>query len=155
MEAKFVEGEAKAYMGLGICEEKVLNIFEAMGNLETALQKAIHAGTLQKLEKEISRELVRVYQIIAIQFQDQNDFDKSLQFFQKCLDASQRAENRDQEAECYQKIGHIHEMLGDLDKSIEFLNKFLQLCEETDNKSKQGEAHKQLAETHSKNGNVH
>ena len=24
---KYVEGEAKAYMGLGICEEKVLNIF--------------------------------------------------------------------------------------------------------------------------------
>jgi len=24
-------------MGLGICEEKVLNIFNAMGNLETAL----------------------------------------------------------------------------------------------------------------------
>jgi hypothetical protein len=74
-------------MGLGICEEKVLNIFNAMGNLETALQKAID-GNLGKIEKEISRELVRVYQIIAIQFQDQNDFDKSLQFFQKCLDAS-------------------------------------------------------------------
>jgi hypothetical protein len=40
-----------------------------MGNLETALQKAID-GNLGKIEKEISRELVRVYQIIAIQFQD-------------------------------------------------------------------------------------
>jgi tetratricopeptide (TPR) repeat protein len=67
VESKYVEGEAKAYMGLGICEEKVLNIFEAMGNLETALQKAID-GNIQKLEKEISKELVRVYQIIAIQF---------------------------------------------------------------------------------------
>ena len=38
---KYVEGEAKAYMGLGICEERVLNIFQAMSYLETALEKAI------------------------------------------------------------------------------------------------------------------
>lgn len=67
IEAKFIEGEAKSYKGLGICEEKVLNIFEAMGKLETALEKAID-GSLTKIEKEISRELVRVYQIIAIEF---------------------------------------------------------------------------------------
>ena len=65
IEAKYIEGEAKAYMGLGICEEKVLNIFYAKDNLETALERAVEGGTLQKIEKEISRELVRVYQIIA------------------------------------------------------------------------------------------
>ena len=86
-------------MGLGICEEKVFNIFNAMGNLETALEKANSANN-QKLEKEISRELVRVYQIIAIQFQDQGDFDKALQFFERCLTASKKSENKDQEAEC-------------------------------------------------------
>ena len=95
-------------MGLGICEEKVMNIFPAMSNLVTALGKA-EDGNLHKLEKEISKELVRVYQTIALQKQEQNDFQKALEFFQKCLDASQRAEDRSQEAECYQKIGHIHE----------------------------------------------
>lgn len=30
IEAKFVEGEARAYMGLGICEEEVFNIFNSM-----------------------------------------------------------------------------------------------------------------------------
>jgi hypothetical protein len=39
VEAKHAESEAKAYKGLGICEEKVLNIFEAMNYLETALEK--------------------------------------------------------------------------------------------------------------------
>jgi len=34
------KGEAEAYQGLGTCEENVLNIFNAMGNLETALNKA-------------------------------------------------------------------------------------------------------------------
>lgn len=37
-------------MGLGICEEKVLNIFNAMGNLETALKKASD-GNEVKIEK--------------------------------------------------------------------------------------------------------
>ena len=61
IEAKFVEGQAKALMGLGICEEKVLNINpNAKDYLETARDKASD-GNLQKIEKEISRELVRVY----------------------------------------------------------------------------------------------
>ena len=66
IEAKFTEGESRAYMGLGICEEEVFNIFNSMGNLETALEKAISATTLTKLEKEISKQLVRVYQKIAV-----------------------------------------------------------------------------------------
>eukprot|EP00347_Sterkiella_histriomuscorum_P015789 403355675 len=153
IDAKFIEGEAKAYKGLGICEEKVLNIFEAMNYLETALEKSID-GSLTKIEKEISKELVRVYQIIAIDFQDREEFDKSLEYFEKCLEASKRANDKDKEAECYQRIGLIHEKLGDLDKSIVFLNRFLELCMQNDNKEKAGEAHKKLAETHSKNGNI-
>ena len=53
-------------MGLGICEEKVMNSFHAMSNIVTALSKA-EEGSLNKLEKEISKELVRVYQTIALQ----------------------------------------------------------------------------------------
>ena len=51
-----------------------------------------------------------------------------MEFFEKCLDASKRSDDRDKEAECYQRIGLIHEKLGDLDKSIVFLNRFLELC---------------------------
>jgi hypothetical protein len=48
-----------------------------MGHLETALEKSCD-GNLEDLEKNISRDLVRVYQTIAIQYQDQNDFEKAL-----------------------------------------------------------------------------
>ena len=44
-----------------------MNIFQAMSYLETALEKALDANQ-SKIEKEISGELVRVYQIIAIEF---------------------------------------------------------------------------------------
>lgn len=84
MEYKSLKGEAEAWKGLGICEEKVQNKYEAMGNLETAKEKANDGGET-KLEKEISKELVRVYQIIAKDFQEQGDFDEALKFFERCL----------------------------------------------------------------------
>jgi tetratricopeptide (TPR) repeat protein len=67
VEFKYIEGQAYAFKGLGICEEKVLNFFEAMNNLETALEKAVE-GMLENLAREFSRDLVRVYQTIAIQY---------------------------------------------------------------------------------------
>ncbi len=103
---KYAEGEAKAYRGLGSCEEKVLNIFEAMNHLETALEKSIDAAK-PKIEKEISSDLVRVYQIIAIDFQERDEFDRALEYFEKCLEASKRANDKEKEAECYQRIGLI------------------------------------------------
>lgn len=79
-----------------------------MSNMETALDKAAE-GHHDELEKQISKDLVRVYSVIAVQFQEQNDFDKSLQYFQKCLEASQRAQDKTMEGECYQKMGKIQE----------------------------------------------
>jgi len=40
---KDLEGEARAYKGLGFCEESVFNIFEAKNYLEKALDKVIDA----------------------------------------------------------------------------------------------------------------
>jgi hypothetical protein len=40
-----------------------------MGHLETALDKSVE-GSLDELEKKISKDLVVVYQTIALQFQD-------------------------------------------------------------------------------------
>ncbi len=108
-----------------------MNIFEAKNYLETALERSID-GSLTKIEKIISIDLVRVYQVIAIDFQNRDEFDKSLEYFDKCLEASKRANMKDKEAECYQQIGLIHDKLGDFDKSIVFLNKFLELCLQID-----------------------
>jgi len=80
-----------------------------------------------------------------------------LDYFQKCLEASKRANDKEKEAECYQRIGLIHEKLGDLGKAIEMLTKFLEVCMhdiKTGSRDKEGEAHKLLADVHAKNGNV-
>jgi len=60
LEFKYVEGQALAFKGLGICEERVLNKQEAMQRLETALERAVE-GMLEPIAREISRDLVRVY----------------------------------------------------------------------------------------------
>ena len=69
IEFKYIEGEAKSYKGLGICQEQVLNKEEAMEHLQTGLEKA-EEGQLANIQKDISRNLVRVYQQIAIEYQD-------------------------------------------------------------------------------------
>lgn len=60
IEFKYIEGEAYAHRGLGICEEKVYNKREAMSHLETAMEKAKN-GEKFEVEKLISKDLVRVY----------------------------------------------------------------------------------------------
>lgn len=60
LDFKYFEGEAQAYQGLGFCEEKVSNKYEAMARLETANEKATEGG-LEKIKNEILRDLVRVY----------------------------------------------------------------------------------------------
>ena len=61
------KGQAEAYKGLGICEERVLNTFKAQQYLETAQEQALTAND-RKLETEISKDLVRVYQTIATDY---------------------------------------------------------------------------------------
>ena len=90
IEFKYIEGEAQAHRGLGICEEQVCNKFEAMQHLETALEKAKN-GEKFEVERVISKDLVRVYQQIAKEYLDMNEFDMSLQFYEKCLAVSQNA----------------------------------------------------------------
>jgi len=86
--------------------------------------------------KDISGDLVRVYQQIADEFQEAGDFNMSLQFFENCLKVSRSANNKDKEAECYQQIGMIYEKQDDLPSSIEYLNKYLELCLEIKNEEK-------------------
>jgi len=159
-EAKYIDGEAKAYMGLGIWEENVFNIFESMRYHETALEKAID-GNLPDIIRKISKELVRVYNNIAKSYETKNDFDKSLEYFEKCLDACKKADDPEMEAKWYFKIGSIYEKMDDLQKAVEFVNKFLEICKSDTSGSKIekkkkliGNAHKKLAELHSKLGNA-
>jgi tetratricopeptide (TPR) repeat protein len=64
---------------------------------ETALEKAID-GNLPDIIRKISKKLVRVYNNIAKSYETKNDFDKSLEYFEKCLDACKKADDPEMEA---------------------------------------------------------
>lgn len=124
---KYVDGEALAYMGLGVCEEKVLNIFESMKYLEIALEKAIDAG-LGKIIIMISEKLVMVYENIAQEYQQKEEYDNALDYYEKCLDACEKSDQADMKANCYYRIGIIYEKMSDLEKAVVYVNKFLDIC---------------------------
>ena len=68
-----------------------------MGYHETALEKAID-GNLSDFIKKISQQLVRVYKNIAKSYEDKEEYDKSLEYFEKCLDACKKADNSEMES---------------------------------------------------------
>ena len=147
-------------MGLGVCEEKVFNVFESMKYHEIALEKAID-GNLPDIIRKISQELVRVYKDIAKSYESRQDYEKSLEYFEKCLDVCKKADNAEMEAKWYYKIGAIYEKMEDLEKAVEYVDKFLSICKSDSNGAKieqkkklTGNAHKKLAELHSKLGNA-
>ena len=108
LDFKYFEGEAMAHKGLGFCEENVFNKHEAMGQLQTALEKATE-GNLDRIKVEILKDLVRVYQQIAKEYQNEGQYDMSLQFYEKCVHVAQQANDVHAEADCYQEIGDICE----------------------------------------------
>lgn len=170
IEFNYIEGEARAHQGLGNAEENVFNKFEAKNHLETALEKAKEGG-LNAVVKDISNDLVRVYQQIANEYldiiksrQQGNDqgepsereglFELSAKFFNKCLEVSLQQDLKKKIAECYQQLGLIHEMKGNLVMAIEEREKFLDITKEQNDAVAQSEAHKLLAETYSKDNNI-
>lgn len=141
-----------------------MNKNEAMLHLETSLEKASDDKKLDKLVKEISTNLVRVYMSVANEHQDAGNFGEALQYFEKCQDVAKRAHDEEIEADCYQRIGLIYHLLGHYDESIEYTTKFRQLCEsqkskftneheKRHNSERLIQAHKQLAETYVKDPN--
>lgn len=103
-----------------------------MGHLETALDKAVE-GNLEQIAREISKDLVRVYQLIAIEYDEKGEAELSLQFFEKCLEVARRAHDTVKEAECYQQIALIYERQDEMGSAIEYLNRFLEICIENKN----------------------
>lgn len=83
----------------------------AKEHLETALGKASEDPKLEFLVKDISGHLVRVYQQIAYDAQQQNNYEEALQYYEKCLEVAKKAQNELIEAECYQRIGLIYHEL--------------------------------------------
>ena len=132
-QSKHGEGEATSYMGLGLCEEGEKKIEKAQEYYETALEKALDKD-LHAIVKQISEQLIRVYEKLALSYEETADYQKTLDYYDKCLDASKRAMNPKKEAECYYKLGMTFEKTQELEKSVDALNKYLAICDKMGDK---------------------
>lgn len=56
---------------------------------------------------------------------EQNEFDLSLEFFEKCLNVARSSDDKIIQAECYQQIGMIYDTQGDIENALEHREKFL------------------------------
>jgi hypothetical protein len=54
----------------------------------------------------------------AIEFQEVDEFERALHYYDLCKSSAKIADRPDKEAECYHRIGLIHEKMGDLEKAI-------------------------------------
>lgn len=62
--------------------------------LEQALNKAIEAQDQKGINK-VSKELMRIYDEIASEYQQQNDFETALSYYEKCLSTTKNAKDLD------------------------------------------------------------
>ena len=150
-ENHYYQGEARALMGLGICEEKVYNTFEAMHFHERAQEKALEHDN-KEIVRSISKELVNIYNKIAQEYLDKEDYEHALEFYEKCLGQCDKAEDMMTQSKCHFQIGLIYERMEDLGEAVMNVNRYLEICQEMELKQEQGEAHKKLSELYSKLG---
>ena len=109
---------------------------------------------MNALSKDISSQLIRVYEQTALDFEKSGEYEKSLEYYDKCLDAFKRTGDEEQEAKCYYKMGLIFEQINDMDKAILYLNKYLQQSLSLNNFERVSEAYKLLADKYKKIGKL-
>ena len=107
-------------MGFAKCHDKLDRADDAIELLEDAVEKAASP----QIMSQVSTELVSSYKKMAERYEycsneNQNQIQLALSYYEKCLQACQRAEMMEIEGQISHKIGMIYYKHGDYEKSIE------------------------------------
>ena len=111
-------------------EKHSKNYEQAAKLLEQALFKAQEASD-EMVEAQICGELAEVFLSL-------DDYEKSLDYGQKCLSLSKTTGPKDLEALAYACVGRAHSKRGDLQGALKFLTKSLDLYSTTGKKKEKG-----------------
>ena len=145
--------ESLAKMGFAKCHDKLDRPDDAIELLEDAVEKAASP----QIMSQVSTELVSNYKKMAERYElcseeNQSQIQLALSYYEKCLQACQRAEMIEIEGQISHKIGMIYLKHGDYEKSIEHQKIYLANAMQLDDKSKKNEmdAHASLAQCYTK-----
>jgi len=146
-------GEMRANHELG-------KVFSMMGDLDGAIRFHERHMTLARekgmMEEKVlaSSELEKVYGRSAEEMGDRGEFDKSVEFYSKQLEAARA--NRDRRAEgsaCF-RLGGTYVIVGHPEKAVQFLDEYERISIELDDLTGHGKASASLAKAYQSLGDA-
>eukprot|EP00743_Colponemidia_sp_Colp-15_P002440 GILK01002645.1.p1 GENE.GILK01002645.1~~GILK01002645.1.p1 ORF type:complete len:489 (-),score=60.33 GILK01002645.1:201-1667(-) len=143
-DSKDHEGKATAYLRLGMCQEKLRQMGEAMKCHEASFNLARDYG-LDDLKREASVRLVEVYKELAYEKDKQAESLQAVKYHEKCLEAAVRSENASLEGGACYRLGLACDRQGGHEKSISLFKRYLDLCQQNNDKVGEGQARAALA----------
>mmetsp|Transcript_31348 Transcript_31348/g.40185 ORF Transcript_31348/g.40185 Transcript_31348/m.40185 type:complete len:458 (-) Transcript_31348:196-1569(-) len=126
-------------------------VYESMGELLSAAayhERHRDLAVEDQLDSEAATanaELVKIYWKFAEQKEAEKDNELSVQFYEKCLQAAQAAEDRASEGVASFKLGRVFISEGQAQQAIPFLEDYLQIVQSLDDLEGQGHAFSALA----------
>lgn len=138
-------GEMSANHDLGIIYFSGLNDPD---NASKYHERHVHLAGKEDNEVEqriASIELIKVYRAIAEKHESNDEFDKAVQFYSKCLEASVMAKERRSEGLANYRLGRCFVLLKDSARAIEYLEEYEASCKALEDKEGEGAACAALA----------
>lgn len=119
-------------LGFARCNDLFDKSDDAIQYLEKAMKLAKNHPPTTQL---ISKELIDIYKKMAQKYENEvsntdkmeQDKDKALEYYQKCLDMCSQADDIATEGQIAYKIGQIYFKRDILDKAIEHQNKYMEI----------------------------
>lgn len=119
-------------LGFARCNDLFDKSDDAIQYLEKAMKLAKNHPPTTQL---ISKELIDIYKKMAQKYENEvsntdkmeQDKDKALEYYQKCLDMCSQADDIATEGQIAYKIGQIYFKRNVLDKAVEHQNKYMEI----------------------------
>eukprot|EP01062_Namystynia_karyoxenos_P074482 TRINITY_DN7139_c0_g1_i1.p1 TRINITY_DN7139_c0_g1~~TRINITY_DN7139_c0_g1_i1.p1 ORF type:complete len:437 (+),score=185.10 TRINITY_DN7139_c0_g1_i1:112-1311(+) len=135
----------------GIAHEKQGHAHERLGDLdkavvchETFLRLAEASRNMQR-KRDANDNLIRVYMAQATRLEEEGEYEKARDFFEKAVHTANSNNDQDAEAEAYNRIGRINTLLGDLSRALEYQKRFLLVSKQLKHAGKEGRAARECA----------
>lgn len=138
------ESISKAFLNLGMCEEKGSNWQSAMQFHEKALQIATSADSLPLQIKAASR-LTQVYQVLAEGCEKEGRDSEATVLYERCKDCAQLSKDANLEGIACHKLGLSKYKTGHYEPAIELQRQYLDICRVHDDRVGESAARGALA----------
>jgi len=141
--------ECTAHEKLGQAHERLSDLEKATISHETCLRLAEASRNVQR-KHDSNGNLIRVYMARAAALEQEGEFEKARDFYEKTVHTANSNNDQEAEAEAYHSIGRINTLLGDLSRALEFQKRFLLVSKQRKSAHNEGRAARECASLQAK-----